>query len=384
MFQKETRKEDRGAWKTGDAPRTQTVWFYEVSQEAFTLDAKRNERRGQDNDLWDALEKFTTRHDPTADALAYYQPAYETQRWRMVDQHTLAVFADEPEVSNWKDKVAAIHELFADLPTNPKEAEALISQHEQPALQQLALLCLNAAAREAQEAGKVKRKKEERQEAVQKILRTAASRFRSPCTQQKSLFDQDESLAWPLFQKAFQSALDWAIETLTQQAVTNATIEALEYDAAHVVTEARRIAREFAKLDGYDVVLRTLQVHKRAEPLTEPKSWLAPVRVYARNDAWQSEDGRLTGSHDAQGNVRPEYVASITLYEDGKLKEDLLDPDCIEARGWNLSAGQYKPFIFATVKSDKSVADMIRELRVKEQEFIVGLDKLLAMVEGRE
>jgi hypothetical protein len=30
------------------------------------------------------------------------------------------------------------------------------------------------------------------------------------------------------------------------------------------------------------------------------------------------------------------------------------------------------------------VADMIRDLKAKEQEFIVGLDKLLAMVEGRE
>jgi len=385
VFQKETRKDDRRQGPSIDTPRTQSVWFYEVGQEAFTLDAKRNERRGQENDLWDALEKFKTRHDYTANALAYYQPDYETQRWRMVDQHTLKVFADEPEVLNWKDEVAAIHELFADLPANPKEAEAFITQREQPALQQLALLCLNAVVREAQETSKSKRKKEERQEAVQEILRKAASRFRSPCSQQKNLvFDQDESLAWPLFQKAFQSALEWVIETLTQQALTNTTIEALEYDAAHVATEAHRIAREFAKLDGYDVVLRTLQVNERAEPLLEPKSWRAPVRVYARNDDWQSEDSRLTGSHDAQDNVRPEYVASITLYEDGKLKEELLDPDCIEARGWNLSAGQYKPFIFATVKSDKSVADMIRELKVKEQKFIVGLDKLLAMVEGRE
>ena len=65
-------------------------------------------------------------------------------------------------------------------------------------------------------------------------------------------------------------------------------------------------------------------------------------------------------------------------------KKGLLDPDCIEARGWNLSAGQYKPFTFSTVQSDKSVADMLRELQGKEQQIISGLDKLLAMVEGRE
>src|SRR5919108_3104595 len=40
-------EEDRDKWKPVDAPRTQSVWFYEVSEEAFTLDAKRTERRGQ-------------------------------------------------------------------------------------------------------------------------------------------------------------------------------------------------------------------------------------------------------------------------------------------------------------------------------------------------
>ena len=49
-------EEDRDKWKPVDAPRTQSVWFYEVSEEAFTLDAKRTERRGQNNDLWDALK----------------------------------------------------------------------------------------------------------------------------------------------------------------------------------------------------------------------------------------------------------------------------------------------------------------------------------------
>jgi type I restriction enzyme M protein len=132
VFQKETRKEDRDKWKPVDAPRTQSVWFYEVSEEALTLDAKRIERRRQNNDLWDALKKFKTRYDPAADALVYYQPNFEAQRWRMVDQRTLEVFADEPEVLRWKDQVAAVHELFADLPADPQEAQVLIEQREQP------------------------------------------------------------------------------------------------------------------------------------------------------------------------------------------------------------------------------------------------------------
>ena len=112
------------------------------------------------------------------------------------------------------------------------------------------------------------------------------------------------------------------------------------------------------------------------------------MRAWARNDEWQSADGQLVGSHNADGLVRPSYVEAMLadgLYaEKGVLKDGLLDSDCIEARDWNLSAGQYKPFDFTQLKSDKSVAELIGALKTTEQEIIKGLDKLLAMVEGRE
>ena len=86
--------------------------------------------------------------------------------------------------------------------------------------------------------------------------------------------------------------------------------------------------------------------------------------------------------------MRPAYVQAMLadgLYDDkDTLKDGLLDPDCIEARDWNLSAGQYKPFDFTQLKSDKSVAELIGALKTAEQGIIKGLDKLLAMVEGRE
>ena len=66
------------------------------------------------------------------------------------------------------------------------------------------------------------------------------------------------------------------------------------------------------------------------------------------------------------------------------VEDGLLDPDCIEAREWNLSSGQYKPFDFTQLKGDKSLSQLIGELRSTEQQIITGLDKLLAMVEGRE
>jgi len=73
------------------------------------------------------------------------------------------------------------------------------------------------------------------------------------------------------------------------------------------------------------------------------------------------------------------------LYDDkGQLKDSLLDPDCIEARDWNLSAGQYKPFDFTQLKSDKSVTELIGELRKTELKIQCGLRTLKRMVEGRE
>lgn|GEM_PF-2942905 len=147
------------------------------------------------------------------------------------------------------------------------------------------------------------------------------------------------------------------------------------------------LACEVAKLDGFDVTLRSLAIDQETD-LTAAKHWVVPVREWLLNDEWQSDDGSLKGSHDANGLVRPQYVEAMLvarLYDEkGQLKDDLLNPDCIEARDWNLSSGQYKPFDFTQLKSDKSVVELIAELRQTEQRVIGGLDKLLAMVEGRE
>jgi type I restriction enzyme M protein len=120
----------------------------------------------------------------------------------------------------------------------------------------------------------------------------------------------------------------------------------------------------------------------------EAKHWVVPVRAWAVDEEWQSDNGIYIGSHDADGLVRSAYVEEMLaqgLYDDkGKLKDDLLDPDCIEARDWNLSAGQYKPFDFTQLKGDKSVVELIGELKATELDIINGLDALLAMVEGSE
>ncbi len=112
----------------GDEPRTREVWFYEISDEAFSLDQKRKARYGQDNDLWDALVKFAAwdryRQGDTASRAAavakdYHQPDYWEERWCVVDDAFLRIF---PEKSGDKGRTWALHELWPqDLPFDPAD-----------------------------------------------------------------------------------------------------------------------------------------------------------------------------------------------------------------------------------------------------------------------
>ncbi|OPX97218.1 MAG: putative type I restriction enzymeP M protein [Syntrophorhabdus sp. PtaB.Bin006] len=383
IFQKETGKLDARTWKENEMPRTQNVWFYEVSDEAYTLDQKRNERKGQNNDLWDAVVKFKEREIDNADDLLYYQPDYYAERWRLVDQHALEVFPDVKEVALWKDRFAAVHELFPDLPSDPAKMEEVVINRQSPQLQILAQDFLNETARNAWE--RLQSANTEKEMPVAKAaLKREASRFTKLCNQQKTVFDQEDPIGWKLFQKTYQAEVEIAIDFYARQIENRDTIDHIEMDEERIKEKIKTVAKAFAKLDGYDVMLRTLELKKREGMLSESKCWSAPVRIFVKNDEWQNEDGLLKGSHDETGQVRPEYAATINLYDGkGNLIDGLLDPDCIEARGWNLSAGQYKPFTFEAMKSDKSVVEMISDLRKKEQKILEGIDTLLAMVEGK-
>lgn len=385
VFQKETRKDDRNQWKPVDAPRTQQVWFYEVEQETFTLDAKRNERRGQDNDLWDMLAKYRLSNEPDQAERDYFQPGYNTERWRMVDAHTLKVFSDEAEVVRWKDQVAAINELFANLPANPEQALAQIEATQQSQLVALAQVIFNKSIADELAKAKLPKDGEQRSALTDKLLKKAASDFRSLCEKHKVLFDPEEKVAYPFYHRAYKSAADVADASFRPCLLAGEAIAAEDSDEDQVKHQLAAIAREYAHLDGYDVMLRELESLRREGVLKNAKHWVAPVRTYTEDPDWQSADDTPKGSHDEAGNPRPQYLAANQLYdEQGNLNEALLDPDCIEARGWNLSASQYKPFSFEAMVSDKSVAEMIRELKQKEGEIMQGLDRLLALVEGTE
>ena len=72
-------------------PRTESVWFYEVEADGYTLDAKRTDKP-EPNDLWDALKKWQL--DKLADDTTYYQPRISEARWRHVDDDTLKLFPE--------------------------------------------------------------------------------------------------------------------------------------------------------------------------------------------------------------------------------------------------------------------------------------------------
>jgi len=86
LFRKETRRDEKQTF-TGQTPRSDTVWFYEVEEDGYTRDAKRNPKPGQRNDLWDALVKFRAwidagRVGARRDEKTLLQPGFSKQRWR--------------------------------------------------------------------------------------------------------------------------------------------------------------------------------------------------------------------------------------------------------------------------------------------------------------
>jgi len=401
LFRKETRREEKQSF-TGQNPRTEYVWFYEVEEDGFSRDAKRNGRPGQRNDLWDALVKFKIwKSEGRTGAQRFekilLQPSFRPERWRQAllrdtaDHLTPAgeAFASLPNTGMWDGQVWSIHELFPELPSVPNDAVISVRLSQSRTLDDLFRnLFLHI---EDQLWGQVKDSALRletamiRRDAESRELKSEITRSLKTCRK----FFEEESAAYRLFVDKvlghFESWNDQShrfVSNFYEHDEFPGVLTALDVNASLAV-----VAREYAKLDGFDVTLRSLTIDQETD-LTAAKHWVVPVREWLLNDEWQSAEGSLNGSHDANGLVRPQYVEAMLaarLYDEkGQLKDDLLDPDCIEARDWNLSSGQYKPFDFTQLKSDKSVTELIGELRQTEQQIIKDLDKLLAMVEGRE
>ena len=406
IFRKVTRRDNKQSLPSNAAPLSEYVWFYEVEEDGYSKDAKRTARPGQQNDLWDALEKFKAwighgRSGAQRNEKKLLQPSFHKERWRQAllrdtaDKLTPAgeAFSALLDTSMWDGQVWGIHELFPELPVDPKDAERQIRNVASQALGELAHRHFAAVTKPVWEAWRSggSKKKFDPQKALtdwQKALKPAQQAFNRATRDVQSFFESEDSAALPLWKEITKDAVSACLsfyEHIIRDAPNLQIIDKPEI--VDLDLEMQAIARGVAKLDGFDVTLRSLAIDQVTE-LKAAKHWVVPVRDWLRNDDWKSVDGQLIGSHDADGLVRPAYVEAMLadgLYDDkGVLKDSLLDPDCIEAREWNLSASQYKPFDFTQLKSDKSVAELIDALKATEQDIIQGLDKLLSMVEGRE
>lgn len=397
IFRKETHRNEKQSLKGAVEPHSEYVWFYEVEEDGYSLDAKRTPRPSKQNDLWDALEKFKAWHElgrvgAEKNQRILLQPRYWKARWRHALLRDAAdsltpggeAFSTLADTSMWDGRIWAINELFPDIQQNPevaendsvstftKKIESLIIDFYAPLINEFKKKPQSGISDSSLLAD------------FKKSSKKLDTEWRRLAKEQERFFEKDDYPALSLWRDAIKKALANALsdDTLIKEFKSKTPL--------HVwgnADDLTKYAREFAKLDGFDVTLRSLAIDQSSE-LKDAKHWVVPVREWARNDDWQSEDGQLIGSHDADGLVRPIYVEAMLadgLYDDkGSLKDGLLDPDCIEAREWNLSAGQYKPFDFAQLKSDKSVAELITTLKTTEQDIIKGLDKLLAMVEEQE
>jgi type I restriction enzyme M protein len=411
VFQKASEKATPGA-----DPRTREVWFYEVEDEAYTLDQKRRDRPGQDNDLWDALEKFKAwrewqhaeypkafakkREAHRAEAVgdSYFQPLYFKERWRAVDREFLAAF---PEHNTQEGHVLSLNK---DLFGSP---EIQLEQHARPKLwaflrERLCHTLRQAADDMTPDAWRA---------AAPKLCETVFREFNNHATR----LVRDEGLLDREFDQFGWNALQQELGKLKTEFLGN--LPGLLQGAEELVkaevgpwpeiqAPLRDLLREFAKLDGYDVWRRGNEALReegkrinlpgggfRREPVQ--LSWAVLVRAWASLEAWgedpKTKQAIKEPTHDANGLARPEYLKwlrdSLKVFDtDGTVKEEFrerLDPACIEAAEFNLSASRHKPFTFEAGQH-RPPAEVIRELDGIHGEIRSKLGKLLAMVEGKE
>jgi type I restriction enzyme M protein len=387
-FRKQRAKHDP-KFIPGAEPNTKQVFFYEILDDGFSLDAKRTELN-QPGDLPDALDKVEQRSTSTD----YVRPHTYADRWRWVDKSTVDNFRDMvPDLAEKRDHDYGIHELFPEFKSfaSPNEAPALEAITNSVAAAQT--LCIaktyTAHLRAARAARSIATDKDlkNRLGQIQKAFKSAA---------REVLDYEDEQHG----RKAFDSALDSA----HQQAVNSfAALLAETFPADTVLPNdddlkatAHSVALEFAKLDGYTIWLRSLAAqpvpsekhpHRAADGRPVALSWLAPVRTLARKPDWQSADGAVIDSHDEQGQVRQEYLdwlkTANKYNEDGTLVDmDLLEPTCLEANDFNLSAGRYKPFALEAAEYGDP-KEIIAQLQQREKNILNGLELLSAMMDGR-
>jgi type I restriction enzyme M protein len=426
------------AVSAGADPRTREVWFYEVANEAFSLDQKRKALYGQDNDLWDALVKFnawtgyrrgeaddsdgktvdTLRTSATA--IDYYQPDYWEERWRSVDDEFLKIF---PDKASEKGRTWPLHELWLkDFHFDPNDHrgarqydEAVLSRirpHFEEACQRLVEQTASDAYANAPQPELAKAVV-----AAEKSFKAVANQLTKRVRDGGILdreFDQfGHNALKAMFKEVSVKVPGWVAavatshdsETRRVSATRRITIRrsVAEPDVEKVVDALAPLLVEFAKLDGYNVWRKSIDAKRRdgklassdvGESVRQPtlSSWIVPVRRWAELESWgqDPETGQVIAKPThRKGVIDLDYVAwlrdVLRIFDDDatvrKEHLDRLDPDCLEALDFNLSAGRHKPFVF-DAGQHRPPAELIDELQAIHAEVQERLRRLLTMVEG--
>lgn len=394
--------------KAGREPRTTEVWFYEVAEEAFTLDQKRKDRPGQNNDLYDASEKFHSWYQVVAGsdlpklradaaASAYHQPEYWKERWRVVDDEFLRIFPDE---ESQKGHALGLHEVFTDLPRDPLAMTETVCNIGKDLLAavtpQLVQAAWTVGATQKTAAKKLEKATEDLEKRLRKLLSDLNRRNREAPHLDRE-YDQFGLTALKQTLDDLKVEAQQSLEAIANEKQTpdeNA-------DGAVADETLDAILKCFAHLDGYDMWLRSVdvQTHEQKQTRLEDEehssdvlAWVTPVRAWAKAESWKdpkSDEEVAKPTHDENGLVDPAYVKWLieecnAFNDDGTVKSEyleLLDPDCIEAADLNLSAGRHRPFMFSAGKHKKP-STLIREIDGVHAAIRDKLSKLLSLVEG--
>lgn len=403
---------------SGSEPRTREVWFYEVSDEAYSLDQKRKALYGQDNDLWDALAKFDAWNryqqgeiegHATATATTYYQPYYWEERWRSVDTDFLRIF---PDKQGDKGHTYPLHELWKDLPFNPADSRGA-RQYDDAVLARVRPQ-FESTMRKLVQKTIAHLYATDHQPAAEKVLAAAEKNIKTLSSQlakkarDGALLDRDfdqfgQNALKSLLKEAATKVKEWVAATPAPAKKSKVVPAKPNVDQA--ADSLAPLLTEFAKLDGYNVWRRSLEskpcVGKlvssgESGPQRQPTllSWTVPVRQWAELEVW-GEDPKTKQLIDRpthkNGAVDPDYLTWMrdtlkAFNDDATVKRDFLErlaPSCLEAVELNLSAGRHKPFIFDPGQH-RPPADLIGELQAIHGEVQRRLGRLLAMVGGEE
>ena len=403
---------------SGSEPRTREVWFYEVSDEAYSLDQKRKALYGQDNDLWDALAKFRawTRYQEgeneclaTATTTTYHQPNYWEERWRSVDADFLKIF---PDKQGDKGHTYPLHELWQDLPFDPADGRGA-RQYDDAVLARVRPQ-FERTMRELVQQTITHLYATDRQPDAEKTLAAAEKSAKALSSQlakkarDGGLLDRDfdqfgQNALKSLLKEAAAKVKEWV--AAKPAPIKRPKVVPPKPDVDQAADSLAPLLTEFAKLDGYNVWRRSLEIKARSGKFNlsgdsgsqrQPTlhSWTVPVRQWAELESW-GEDPKTKQLIDKpthkDGTVDPDYLIWLrdtlkAFHDDATVKKDFIErlsPSCLEALDLNLSAGRHKPFIF-DAGQHRAPTELIGELQVIHGEIQQRLGRLLAMVEDRQ